>query len=198
MVCVSESGGTMSIFPATQTGTVESTPESVIRDRGLNFLFDFNKNEFVTRDGELIELTGDASVAFWIEKTIRTEYERAAVYQNTGYGFGLEKFIGLYLPPEIAKLQFSDAIKAALYQHQRIKTILNLQLEHKDDYVDVSFEVELNPVTQTDEEVFGTEEESFTRLSTIEDISKFLSVRLITADKLVYKTSLGGTVYLSV
>lgn len=188
----------MSIFPATQTGTIESTPESIIRDRGLNFLFDFNKNEFVTRDGELIELTGDASVVFWIEKTLRTEYERAAVYRNTKYGFGLEKFIGLYLPPEIAKLQFSDVIKTALYQHQRIKSISNLQLEHKDDYVNVSFEVELNAVTQTNEEVFGTEEESFTRLSTIEDISKFLSVRLITADKLVYTTSLGGTVYTSV
>lgn len=186
------------IFPAEQTGTVTDTPDSIIQDRGINFLFDFNKNEFVLKDGKLIELTGDASVVFWIEKTLRTEYERAPVYQRTEYGFGIERFVGVVLPPKIVKLQFEDNLKKALYQHQRIKNISNFVLEKGDDFVNVSFEVELNAITIIDSDVFDEPDDTFTRLSTIDEINKFLSVRLLTSDKFVFTTSLGNVVYLSV
>ena len=65
----------MSLFPTNASFSISGT-ESVntIRDRGINFLFDFNTKEFVLKDGKLIQLSGDASVVFWIEKTLRTEY----------------------------------------------------------------------------------------------------------------------------
>lgn len=188
----------MSIFPVTQTGTVTAVAENVIKDRGTNFLFDFSTNQFVVKDGKLVEVVGDAAVVFWIEKTIRTDYERAAVYQNTGYGFGIDKYVGQVLPKAIATLQLQDGLKDALYKHQRIKSIYDFTFEQLDDAVSITFKVELNPVTDTDTDDLTEEDASFTRLSTVAEINEFLSAKLITANLLEFQTSIGGSVILSV
>jgi len=189
----------MAIFPAGTSVAVDATENdtTIIRDRGINFLFDFNAKEFVLKDGKLVGLTGDAAVIFWIEKTLRTEYERALCYWNTEYGFGFERFIGTVLPPEIIKLQFDDNIKKALLQHERIAEINNLTLEKQADSsaVNISFEVVLNPITETEEDYTIQSDETFTKLDTLKEIQDFISVKLLTSDKLIFTTVLGGVVY---
>lgn len=191
-----------SIFPQEISSSLIETTEqeqltNVILDRGTDFLFDFSKKDFVLKDGKLIEVTGDAAVVFWIEKTIRTEYERATVYQNTNYGTELDRFIGQQLPKEIARLQLEDSFKNSLLQHERINSITNFTFSQEREQVFISFEVELLPITILEDESYGSEE-GFTRLSTLEEIQKFLSIRLITADKFLFKTSLGEQVYINV
>lgn len=191
----------MSLFPTSANTTLTTNDlianETIIIDRGINFLFDFNKRDFVLQDGKFVGLTGDAGVVFWIEKIIRTEYERAIVYWNTGYGFGIEKFIGVALPPSIIKLQFEDNLKKSLYQHERIKSINNFTLTKIADSseVDISFEVELNAITETDEQFGIVDNDSFKKLYTLEDIQYFIGIKLLTKNLFLFKTKLGEQIY---
>lgn len=188
----------MAIFPQyNETVTTAEENFDIITDRGIDFLYDFNKKNFILEDGKLIQVTGEAGVAFWIEKTIRTEYERAAVYHNTNYGTELNRFIGQQMPKEIAKLQLEDSFKNALLRHERINSVSNFTFEQEKQQVYIAFEVELLPITILQDETYGSEE-GFTRLSTLEDIQKFLSLRLITAERFLFKTSLGEQVYINV
>lgn len=192
----------MAIFPTIASTAVDTTIDdtTIIKDRGINFLFNFNTGEFVMKDGKLVGLTGDAAVIFWIEKTLRTEYEKALCYWNTDYGFGLDHFIGSTLPPDIIKLQFDDNIKQALLQHERIKEINNLTLtkEAEESKVDVTFEIVLNPITETDDIYNIRSDDSFTKLDTLKEIQDFINVRLLTSNRLVFTTALGGVVYVKV
>lgn len=191
-----------SIFPQEiSSSLIETTQDeqltNIVIDRGIDFLFDFAKNDFVLKDGKLIQVVGDAAVTFWIEKTIRTEYQRATVYHNTNYGTELDRFIGQQLPKEIAKLQLEDTFKSALLQHERINSINNFTFSQEREQVFISFEVELLPITILEDESFGSEE-GFTRLSTLEEIKNFLSIRLITSERFLFKTSLGEQVFVNV
>jgi len=188
----------MSLFPTNASFSISGT-ESVntIRDRGINFLFDFNTKEFVLKDGKLIQLSGDASVVFWIEKTLRTEYERSPVYWNTEYGFGIERFIGVALPPEIIKLQFEDNLKRSLLQHERIKSINNFYLSKVSDSseVAINMEIELNSITETEESFASFSDGDFITLTTVDEIKDFVGVKLITNNLLLFKTNLGEQIY---
>lgn len=165
-----------------------------VKDRGSNFLFDFETGEFVIKDGKMVEVFNDAGVIFWIEKTIRTEYERARVYKNTDYGIELESYIGSTLPNDIIKLQLKDTIESALYKHERIKNISNFKYEKIYDEGIISFEVELKPLT-FNENITNTSKDKFIRLSTLEQIQDFLNIRLLTNNKFLFKTNLGKQVY---
>lgn len=188
----------MAIFPQfDETVTTEEENIDIITDRGIDFLYDFDRKDFILKDGKLIQVVGDAGVVFWIEKTLRTEYQRATVYHNTDYGTELDRFVGQQLPKEIAKLQLEDAIKSSLLQHERINSISNFTFSQEREQVYVTFEVELSPITILEDETFGSEE-GFTRLSNLEDIQKFLGIKLLTKERFLFKTSLGEQVYINV
>lgn len=179
----------MAIFPELEV--VEDV--AVIEDRGTDFLYDFELEDFILKDGKLIEVTGDAAVVFWIEKTLRTEYEKSAVYENTGYGAQMRQFKGAVLPKEIAFDAIQDVIKSALLVHERISAITNFNFEQTNDMVDISFNVDLEPIT---EQLLGPEsEDGYVRVSTLEKIKDFIGIKLVDSNRFLFKTSLGTQVY---
>lgn len=52
----------------------------------VSFEFDFQTGEFVFENGAPKKITGAARVRVWIEKLLRTQLGRYAVYDGTGYG----------------------------------------------------------------------------------------------------------------
>jgi hypothetical protein len=189
------------IFPASASTDVSTTTTTTsVNDRGINFLFDFTNREFVMTDGKLTGVSGDAAVVFWIEKTIRTEYERAIVYRNTGYGFGLERFVGVALPPSIVKLVFEDKLKQSLYQNERIKSIDNFSLTKvsDDSQVTISFDVTLNPVTVKESDFTIVADETFNRISTLEQIKEFVSIEIADTSSFAYTSTLSNSVYVTI
>ena len=174
----------MTIFPMVET---VATVVETIKERGINFLFDFSLGDFVTKDGKFIELTGDAAVAFWVEKTLRTEYERAPVYWNTGYGTKLESLRGTVLPKTIAKNMFKSNVESALLKHERIKSIDNFTFTQENEQVTLSFGITLNAITEATE-VISSSEDGYTRLSTLQEIANFLGITL--TSNASYTTSL--------
>ena len=60
------------IFPQTQsTINIQSQTES--NNGTKTYLFDFDKGDFVIRDGKLVECDGVDAIKVWIEKILRTE-----------------------------------------------------------------------------------------------------------------------------
>ena len=169
----------MAIFPIVEEVSIQ---EDIIVERGINFLYDFNIGDLVLKDGKLIELTGDAAVVFWVEKTLRTEYERCMVYKNTGYGTKLEGLRGTVLPKEIARNILESNIKEALLQHERIKSIDNFTFSQENDKILISFEIKLNIITEDLEIIYNSSENGYTRLSTLEEIVEFLNIRVINSN----------------
>lgn len=194
MVCDSETGGVlMAIFPLVEE---EVLNQGTIAERGINFLFDFELNDFVIKDGKFIEVVGDAAVIFWIEKTLKTEYEKSAVYQNTAYGTELKELQGKVFPIEVSKTIAESSIKTALLIHERIKSVNGFTFEQVDDKVTIGFEIELNPISFENE--FGVDsEDGFNRISTLDEIKDFIGIKLLTSNRLYFKTNLGTQVYLS-
>lgn len=183
----------MAIFPISPE-VEEIFEDDTVTERGINHLFDFDRQDFILKDGKLIELVGDAGVVFWIEKTLRTEYEKASVYKNTGYGTRLKELEGTYLPKSVMNNVIEENIKNSLLTHERIKSLDNFTIEKINDEVFISFEVILNPL-ETNVPDAGSEE-GFIRISTLEDIKKFIDyVLLITSDGFKFRTSTNMLVY---
>ena len=77
------------MFPETnQTIAVTNTEPVSLGTK--TFLFDFNRGDFVLRDGKLVVCDGIEAVKVWIEKIIRTEKNRYSIYVGTQYGCHLE------------------------------------------------------------------------------------------------------------
>lgn len=183
----------MAIFPIVK----EEVITTQILNRGINFLFDFDFNDFVLKDGKFIELTGDAAVVFWIEKCLRTEYEIPPVYRYTGFGTKINSLIGKVLPEVVARNILESNIKESLLKHERIKEINNFTLNQVNDLIEIEFEIKLNPITPDIDYLAGNSKDGFTRISTLEEIKKFLGIKLITSDGFYFKTSLGKQVYVN-
>ena len=205
MVCHRQGGEyLMAIFP--QEDKVDSTsqelqfPQTIITDRGINHLFDFNTGEFVLIDGKPVEVVGDAGVIFWIEKNLRTELENPMCYRSTGFGSEIENYIGSVLPTEILQLELENSIKTTLLQHERIRQLSNFKFTRDLDYGIMEFEVELNAITIIDQDGTLQDPDTFTRFSTLEQIQDFIStkVKLLDANRLLFKTSIGNQVYVKI
>ena len=79
------------MFP--KTDTVLTRGETPAQTGTRSYLFDFNKGDFVVRDGKLVECDGMDALKVWIEKILKTEKGRYRIYDGTGYGCQLEDLI---------------------------------------------------------------------------------------------------------
>lgn len=171
----------MAIFPVVQK--IEDIPiNNEVNDRGLQILYDFKTKDFPLKNGQFILLDGNASVLFWVEKTLFTEYERSAVYKNTDYGMPLEKHKGKVSNNKLTRIVIENDIKKALMQHERINSISNLKLETEKENVSISFDLELKPLQKNLNK---------NSISNIEDVQQFYDVKMIDKNNLRFKTILG-------
>lgn len=108
---------------------------------GKSFLYDFEKGDFVIRNGRLVEVHGIESLKVWIEKVIRTEVDRFRIYKGTGYGVGLEKVIGSNLPEELVEGEIERKITETLTEHPHINRIERWWFERDGRRLRISFRV---------------------------------------------------------
>ena len=106
------------------------------------YLFDFDKGDFVVRDGKLIECDGVEAIKVWIEKIIRTEKGRYQIYENTEYGCHLEDLIiGNNYTAEFIETELKREIEEALLRNPQITNISNFQLLRDKSFITVTLEV---------------------------------------------------------
>jgi hypothetical protein len=90
------------------------------------FKYDFQNKEFVVRDGKLVPVD---DITIWIEKILRTEKLRYAIYENTTYGVSLEDLVvGQVFNKNFTVSELQREIEDALLQHPQIIAVQNLRL----------------------------------------------------------------------
>lgn len=132
------------MFPETnQTIAVTNTEPVSLGTK--TYLFDFNRGDFVLRDGKLVECDGIEAVKVWIEKIIRTEKNRYSIYVGTQYGCHLEDLIiGNNYTASFVESELKREIEEALLQNPMIISLSGFVLERDKGSITVTAEVNIS------------------------------------------------------
>ena len=128
------------MFPIVDTEVQQSVEE---RSFGAKtYLFDFEKGDFVIRDGNLVECDGIEAIKVWIEKILRTEKGRFHIYDNTDYGCHIEDLIvGNNYPVEYIEAELKREIEEALLLNSKISSVNNFKITRTRNNLIVEMEV---------------------------------------------------------
>jgi len=129
------------MFPQTQSASNVQT-QTEINNGTKTYLFDFDKGDFVIRDGKLIECDGIEAIKVWIEKILRTEKGRFKIYDNTDYGCHLEDLIiGNSYTMEFIEAELKREIEDALLLNPQISAVSNFKILREKNSLTVTMEV---------------------------------------------------------
>lgn len=131
------------MFPKTQDLTLTAIEST--RAVGKSFLFDFTAGEFVVRDGRLVVADDTTAIKVWIEKILRTEKGRYAIYEGLSYGTSIEDLIiGTNYNIAFTESELKREIEEALLRHPQISGISNFILTREVSGVTAEFTVVLD------------------------------------------------------
>ena len=115
------------MFP--KTDTVLTRVETPAQTGTRSYLFDFNKGDFVVRDGKLVECDGMDALKVWIEKILKTEKGRYRIYDGTGYGCQLEDLIiGNTYTLEFTEAELKREVEEAILKNPLVISVSNFTL----------------------------------------------------------------------
>ena len=104
--------------------------------------FDFVDNEFIFTGNRPVEATGLDALMIWINKILRTEIMKFAVYDDTEYGVQLEDLIiGKNFDRDFAESELRREIESTLMKNTEIKGISDFNISAERDMLKVSFTV---------------------------------------------------------
>ena len=131
------------MFPNSTDITLDN--ESNTSSGTKSYMFDFENDDFIVRDGKLIECDSIDAIKVWIEKILRTEKGRYSIYDNTEYGCHLEDLIiGNSYTAEFIEAELKREIEDALKQNPRITSVTNFYITRNTNAITVTLEVVLN------------------------------------------------------
>ncbi|MED1850357.1 DUF2634 domain-containing protein [Brevibacillus borstelensis] len=112
------------------------SPEAVHK----TFLWDFEKGDFVLKDGKLIEVSGIEYVKIWVEKALRTMKD-SLIYEGTGYGSEHHTLIGQNFHPDFSRAEYERMIREALLQNDAITQVDNFVFSQSGEKLTIEFKV---------------------------------------------------------
>ena len=128
------------MFPETNASIAKN--ETIASTGTKTYLSDFDKGDFVIRDGKLVECNGIEAVKIWIEKAIRTEKSRYSIYEGTAYGCHLEDLIiGNNYTVEFVEAELKREIEEMLLRNPQISNIDGFKLIRDANSITVTLEV---------------------------------------------------------
>lgn len=109
-----------------------------------SFLFDFNKGDFVLKDGKFIEISKVEALKQWVEMVIRTERYRYEIYKdennNDDHGIQLEDLFGYDI--SFAEEEIKRELTERLIKDKRINSLSNWKFERDGSTVKIMFAVD--------------------------------------------------------
>jgi hypothetical protein len=114
-----------------------NTNEKIPRE----YAWDFQKNEFILKDGKFVVVEGLEALNIWIRKALITERYRYLAY-TTDYGSEIESLVGKNYSKELTKSEIKRFLKEALEINPHIKGISDIDVLSYKDKITVNFKVE--------------------------------------------------------
>jgi hypothetical protein len=108
---------------------------------GKSFLFDFDKGDFVLKDGKIVAVEGIEALKMWIIKAIKTERYRFRIYDDTGYGTTIEDLTGTNYPRAFVESEIKREVTSSLTNHPYIENIINWEFRRDGKWMRVNFKV---------------------------------------------------------
>lgn len=108
---------------------------------GKSFLYDFDKGDFVIKDGKMVEIHGVEVLKQWILKVLKTERFRFKIYENIEYGVTLEDLIGSGFPRSFVEAEIKREVTASLILHSYIESVEDWTFERDGKWMKVWFTV---------------------------------------------------------
>lgn len=121
---------------------IEETESSQFTNyNGVSFAFDFEKNEYVIKDGKLVEISTDESLKQFISWTLKTEVKKYKIYDEE-YGIDRDIFIGKKaLPTAFINSELKRQIQEQLTKHPLISDVRNFTHSKQSNTLKIDFEV---------------------------------------------------------
>ncbi|MER2039723.1 MAG: DUF2634 domain-containing protein [Solibacillus sp.] len=134
------------MFPEDTESYLENEEIAIVENEtlafnGQAFLYDYQKGDFVIRDGKLVELTGQAALEAWLEKLIRTEKFRFKIYEEVDYAVTLEDLIGGVWPKGFVEAEIKREITEAAVTNTYIEDLVDWSFERDGSYLIINFTV---------------------------------------------------------
>lgn len=108
---------------------------------GKSFLYDFDKGDFVIKNGKMVEIHGVEVLKQWILKVLKTERFRFKIYENIEYGVTLEDLIGSGFPRSFIEAEIKREVTASLILHSYIESVEDWTFERDGKWMKVWFTV---------------------------------------------------------
>jgi hypothetical protein len=132
------------MFPDTSDLPQAASADAIKYGFGKSFLFDFEKGDFVLKDGKLQPAEDAAALKVWIEKILRTKRSEYKIYENTPYGSRFDDLVvGSTYPPAFVDSELRREVEDALTQNPQIITISDFAVDRADSGCAISFSVTL-------------------------------------------------------
>ena len=90
-----------------------------------SFKFDFDTGEFVLDSaGDVVTVSGIEALKQWVQKILRTQYNRYKLYNGTYYGSNIEDLvIGKSYNMDFAESELTREIEKAMLKNDDIYTV---------------------------------------------------------------------------
>jgi len=146
------------IFPIEEVNIEKIQSEVLSNKIGKSFLFDFEKGDFVLKDGKLVVIEDNEAIKVWIEKVLRTEKFKFKVYEKEDtrleYGVTLQDLIvGNNYPLEFIQSEMKREVTEALLKHPLIVGLDNWNIEKDNPILRISFKVLIKDGVVLEQEV---------------------------------------------
>lgn len=119
--------------------------------------FDYEKGDFVVRDGKIVILESKDAIKAKIEKLLRTEKFKFEIYQELEgaeeFGISTKQLLGRKLPHYFIQSELEREITEALNDYEEVNTIMDFKTEQIGNGLKVSFSVILNDGSNVYQEV---------------------------------------------
>ena len=132
------------MFPVTTDLPSDIVVNNAAATMGKSYIFDFTTGDFIINDGRLVVSDDVTAIKVWVEKILRTEKGRFAIYDGLNYGTSIEDLIiGTNYSIAFVESELKREIEDALFQHPHISSISGLTLKRDEAGITAEFTVVL-------------------------------------------------------
>lgn len=134
-------------FEAEETIDVEMMSTSI----GRTPLFDFEKGQYVLKDGKIVECTQEEAVRQWVGFLVKTAAEKFDVYDETGFGTYIENYIG-YKDAAFVASEIKRELEEKVTMNRAISRIDDFDYSREGDKMRISLSIVMTDESEVEVE----------------------------------------------